>query len=280
MHQHHNNTSSWSPFDSNHENIMESFKQAAQALQNLEHRLERVQKIDSALNHIGHGMIVLNPDGVIEDLNKVAGEMLGLDPNDVIGRPVTEFLQAPELDKAVILGVEAKNMLISSPKSLFAADYTRFVPDNAAHAHAFILFQPVERLQEAEKSIRQKLSHSCFLANPPMNETLPAQKKDGGSQKKNDEFETGSTKVEGIGHTERMEAKMDGADLADVEDVINVPDMADAEEEGVAYDSQDNIDAVILAHINKIMRAEGGNISRAARRMGIDRNTLKRRLNP
>lgn len=38
------------------------------------------------------------------------------------------------------------------------------------------------------------------------------------------------------------------------------------------------LDIVIKAHANAVLEREGGNISRAARRLGISRNTLKRRL--
>jgi transcriptional regulator with PAS, ATPase and Fis domain len=53
---------------------------------------------------------------------------------------------------------------------------------------------------------------------------------------------------------------------------------AEPDETGAGEDGDDDLDAFVRRHVRAVLRKVGGNISRAARQLGVSRNTAKRWL--
>jgi len=74
----------------------------------LEYELRRVRlEADDILHNIRSGVLTVDPDGRLAFINPTAEKLLGLDGQELLGRPVLERLQrcSRELEQAVVLGI-------------------------------------------------------------------------------------------------------------------------------------------------------------------------------
>ena len=149
--------------ESSMETIVDAFERAMLVLNNLRKHFLNAEKMVAVLNCTREGALLMNSDGLIEEINQRGCDLLRTSRSDMIGKFFREVFQAAELDAAVKTRRTVKNVLVSYQNERFATDYVVVTPE-AALSSAVILFQKVEHIQEAGNLIRKKLMEKGFYA--------------------------------------------------------------------------------------------------------------------
>jgi transcriptional regulator with PAS, ATPase and Fis domain len=149
--------------ESSMEAIVDAFERAMLVLNNLRKHIADAQKMVAVLNCTREGALLINGDGLIEEINRRGCELLRAARPDLIGKSFRELFQANELDAAVRSGRSAKNVLLLHQAKRLAVDYVVIAPEAKASS-GVILFQQVEQIQETGNAIRKKLLEKGFYA--------------------------------------------------------------------------------------------------------------------
>ena len=149
--------------ESSMETIEESFERGMLVLKNLKKHIANTEKLAAVLNYTKEGALLINRDGIIEEINQKACAALDLLRVDIINQPYTKFFESKELISAARALRTEKNIILSFAGKRFAADYIVISPDNT-ESTAVIRFQQVEKIQEAGNLLQKKLRDKGFYA--------------------------------------------------------------------------------------------------------------------
>ncbi len=149
--------------ESSMETLEEAFERGMLVLKNLKKHIANAEKLAVVLNYTKEGAILVNRDGIIEEINQKACGALNLLRVDIINQPYTKFFQSSELFSAANALRTEKNIILSFAGKRFAADYIVISPENT-ESTAVIRFQQVEKIQEAGNILQKKLRDKGFYA--------------------------------------------------------------------------------------------------------------------
>jgi PAS domain S-box-containing protein len=115
------------------------------------------------MDEIDAGVVVLDDDDVLVDINPVATEMLGLDDEQVIGRPIAELVRpellsrfdSDEIDDEVEVSTPAGRRFIQVRATSFSAG---LIDSEEAYGRVFLLNDITER-RERERKLRRQNEH-------------------------------------------------------------------------------------------------------------------------
>ena len=128
-------------------------------------RLEqaRTQRFRMLVNHMREGVLYVDEHGGIRIANPAAIRMLGLNPEKVSGKKVTEFLSAPGLWAGVESGGETVDEIVSLGDATFLAS---IVPAHVGHdlSGAIVTLQETNRITELDAKIRKDLRAKGLIA--------------------------------------------------------------------------------------------------------------------
>ena len=149
--------------ESSMETIVDAFERGMLVLNNLKKHMAYTEKLAAVLNCTKEGAILVNNDGIIEEVNRRSCSLLETSRAELIKRPFKSLLTAEELDTAAAANRTVKNIVVPYRDKRFAADYIVITPKDP-QSSAVIRFQQVEYIQEAGNIIRKKLQEKGFYA--------------------------------------------------------------------------------------------------------------------
>lgn len=166
--------------------LAESFNQMAADLE-VSHRAlqERHHYIESILTNIAAGVLSVDPSGVVATINPAAGMMLGLRPEDTLGRRWEEVFSGPlapigELVGDVLAGKEkAEREVRAGGATLWATATSLRGPADAHTGGAMVFLEDVTYLHrvermEAWREVARRIAHE--IKNPLTPIQLSAQR--------------------------------------------------------------------------------------------------------
>jgi transcriptional regulator with PAS, ATPase and Fis domain len=131
--------------------------QEARNLLNIMHEEQRKrEEIQIILNFIKDGVLGVNKSGKILFINGVVSKLIGVDANEVIGKPVYEVFPKSEIMRVLKSGEKEEHQLNKFNEKIF--NITRIpikIKDEVTGA--IELLQDVSDIEEVEKNIRKKI---------------------------------------------------------------------------------------------------------------------------
>lgn len=149
--------------ESSMETIVDAFERGMLVVNNLNKHIANNEKLAAVLNCTKEGAMLVNGEGVIEEINQRGCNLLNNFRTRLINSRFQDFLKSEELDDVAKAHKTAKNILVPFDSKRFATDYIVISPKDA-QGSAVIRFQQVERIQEAGEIIRKKLLDKGFYA--------------------------------------------------------------------------------------------------------------------
>ena len=149
--------------ESSMETIVDAFDRGMLVLNNLKKHIANAEKLAAVLNFTKDGAILVNADGIIEEINQRGCTLLGNARSELLNQSFYHLFHSNELDTAILKRKTTTNIVIPYATKRFAIDYILISPDNP-QSSAVIRFQQVEYIQEAGNIIRKKLRDKGFYA--------------------------------------------------------------------------------------------------------------------
>ena len=150
--------------ESSMETIVDAFERAMLVYKNLNRYFMAEKKLEAVLDCTRDGAVLVNSDGTIEEINKQGCTILGEGRAKLLGSNVSSFFNTPELSKAFRKKLHSRNMIVTCNDDKLALDHIPVSSEKLSDNASVILFQPVQKIQEAGNQIRKKLSESGFYA--------------------------------------------------------------------------------------------------------------------
>jgi transcriptional regulator with PAS, ATPase and Fis domain len=122
------------------------------------------EKLATVLNCSREGAMLVNREGIIEEINRQGCDILSQSREELIGALLSDYFDSAELNKAFRKNQTARNMLVNYGDEKLALDHITVSADNNAVGASVILFQPVQKIQDTGNVIRRKLADSGFYA--------------------------------------------------------------------------------------------------------------------
>lgn len=117
--------------------------------------LERASRLRIILNLFSYGIIITDNNGTITNCNSSGLELLGLAPEDILGKRVYEVIKDEYWIASYINGRESQDMIRTFNKDkFFVSDYPIVLPDNSI-VGSVATFQKTEDIEKLEQKYRQ-----------------------------------------------------------------------------------------------------------------------------
>lgn len=168
--------------ESSMETIVDAFERAMLVYKNLSQYILAEEKLATVLNCTREGAVLINRDGRIEEINKQGCNILSRPRDALLGAHYSDFFDSAELNTAFHKNAGAHNLIVNHQDDKLALDHIAVSSDSFAESSSVILFQPVQKIQDAGNVIRKKLADSGFYAKykfedivhacPPMQHTV------------------------------------------------------------------------------------------------------------
>lgn len=100
------------PMNGNRHSIMEALDQAQKSLAILYEQKSKLQTITAVVNSATTGMLVLNNDGVISNINSIAQNILKVKESDVLGQHYSRAFPHPQIVEATLRGETRSQKII------------------------------------------------------------------------------------------------------------------------------------------------------------------------
>jgi transcriptional regulator with PAS, ATPase and Fis domain len=150
--------------ESSQETIDDALKRAMLVYNNLCRYILAEEKLAIVLSCTREGAILINGDGRIEEVNKQGCDILAGAREALIGTAFSDYFDSSELGKAFRKNQTTRNMIVNYREEKLALDLIAVPSGNGAGHSSVILFQPVQKIQDAGNAIRRKLADSGFRA--------------------------------------------------------------------------------------------------------------------
>ncbi|CAI9414498.1 Anaerobic nitric oxide reductase transcription regulator NorR [Pleomorphomonas sp. T1.2MG-36] len=150
--------------ESSLETLLDAFERAMLVYNNLCRYILAEEKLATVLNCSREGAILINREGVIEEINRQGCDILSQPRDELIGALLSDYFDNAELNRAFRKNQTARNMLVNYRDEKLALDHITVSADNATGGASVILFQPVQKIQDTGNVIRRKLADSGFYA--------------------------------------------------------------------------------------------------------------------
>ncbi len=150
--------------ESSMETIVDAFERAMLVYKNLSQYILAEEKLATVLNCTREGAVLINREGRIEEINKQGCNILSRPRDVLLGARYSEFFDSAELNAAFHKNAGAHNLIVNHQDDKLALDHIAVSSDSFAESSSVILFQPVQRIQDAGNVIRRKLADSGFYA--------------------------------------------------------------------------------------------------------------------
>jgi transcriptional regulator with PAS, ATPase and Fis domain len=150
--------------ESSIETIVDAFERAMLVYNNLCRYILAEEKLATVLNCTREGAILINRDGIIEEINRQGCDILAQSRDELIGATFSDYFDSTELGRAFRKNQLTRNMLVNYRDEKLAIDHITVSTDSHAGNSSVILFQPVQKIQDAGNVIRRKLADSGFHA--------------------------------------------------------------------------------------------------------------------
>ncbi len=149
--------------ESNRASITEAFERAMLMLSNINRHISSMEKIAAVLDCTREGAMLVNAAGMIEEINKHGCTLLETHRADIINRDVREVFTSEDIRRAVEMGKNRRNIVLSRGERNLAVSVVPAMPEKDK-TETVLLFQQVEDIQNAESSIRRKMLDKGFFA--------------------------------------------------------------------------------------------------------------------
>ena len=150
--------------ESSMETIVDAFERAMLVYKNLSQYILAEEKLATVLNCTREGAVLINRDGRIEEINKQGCNILSKPRDVLLGELYSDFFDSLELNAAFHKNAGAHNLIVNYKDDKLALDHIAVSSDSFAESSSVILFQPVQKIQDAGNVIRKKLAESGFYA--------------------------------------------------------------------------------------------------------------------
>lgn len=150
--------------ESSIETIVDAFERAMLVYKNLSQYILAEEKLATVLNCTREGAALINHDGRIEEINKQGCNILSKPRDVLLGAVYSDFFDSSELNSAFNKNAGAHNLIVNYHDEKIALDHIAVSSDSFADSSSVILFQPVQKIQDAGNVIRKKLAESGFYA--------------------------------------------------------------------------------------------------------------------
>lgn len=126
--------------------------------------IEKTKKTQIILEYIREGIIVTDDKGNIEEFNRRAESILGIEKKNVIGRNVKNIIENTRLDRVINREENELNQIqIINDKRILTNRVPIILDNNVIGALA--TFSPISEIKDAERSIRKNLVEKGFAAS-------------------------------------------------------------------------------------------------------------------
>jgi transcriptional regulator with PAS, ATPase and Fis domain len=150
--------------ESSMETLLDAFERAMLVYNNLCRYILAEEKLATVLNCSREGAILINRDGIIEEINRQGCDILSQSREELIGARLSDYFDSAELSKAFRKFQTARNIIVNYRDDKLALDHITVSADDQAGSSSVVLFQPVQKIQDAGNVIRRKLADSGFYA--------------------------------------------------------------------------------------------------------------------
>ena len=158
--------------ESSMETIDDAFKRAMLVYKNLNRYILAEKKLATVLNCTRDGAVLVDSEGRIDEINRQGCEILAHSRDILLGSAIGNFFDTPELNKAFRKKLHAKNMIVTYHDDKLALDHIAVSSESFNDNASVILFQPVQKIQDAGNVIRKKLTESGFYAKYTFSDIL------------------------------------------------------------------------------------------------------------
>jgi transcriptional regulator with PAS, ATPase and Fis domain len=150
--------------ESSMETIVDAFERAMLVYKNLGRYILAEEKLATVLNCTREGAVLINGDGNIEEINRQGCDILSQSRDSLLGTAFSDYFDSPELSKAFRKKTTSRSMIVNYRDDKLALDHIAVSSNSFTGNSSVILFQPVQKLQDAGNVIRKKLADSGFYA--------------------------------------------------------------------------------------------------------------------
>lgn len=124
---------------------------------------ENAEKFKSLIDYSMEGIISVDKDKKILILNPAAERLLNCSANDMIGKALDVLLNLPSIDNCLLNGQQTQDYVLKQGQRWINVNIGPIIVDNVPIG-AFITFQDISRIQEAEAKIRNEVLVRKFAA--------------------------------------------------------------------------------------------------------------------
>lgn len=163
--------------ESSLETLLDAFERAMLVYNNLCRYILAEEKLATVLNCSREGAMLVNREGVIEEINRQGCDILSQSRDELIGSTLPEYFDSAELIKAFGKHQTARNMLVNYREEKLALDHITVSAGDNVNGASVILFQPVQKIQDTGNAIRRKLADSGFYAKYTFDDIVFASEK-------------------------------------------------------------------------------------------------------
>lgn len=159
--------------ESNRDSIVDACEQAILVRNNLNKHIAAANKLTVVLNCAQEGALLVNTEGLVEEVNQQGCLLLQKERDELLGASVHGIFASEELSAAIRSGTKLSTCVVSVNGTDFAVDMVISPPYLEANS-IVLLFQRVEHILQKENSVRLKLRESGFIAKYTFSDIIHA----------------------------------------------------------------------------------------------------------
>lgn len=151
--------------------ILSTATEAQYQLRLLKEQESRFEFINSIFNCISEGIIAVNSEWEITNLNPVAAKMLGVQPVQCYGEPLESYLDLGNLQNRLLDGKKVENQIISiSDKRLVISAVPSVIHDKTTGV--VITLQQIDAIHNIEKKLWSKSAEKGLMAKKSLDDII------------------------------------------------------------------------------------------------------------
>lgn len=157
------------------ESMREALRVASSMCYAIDMEKHNSAEMDTMLNYTFNGIMQVDRSGVVRRINRTGYDMIGRQPNEVVGRPLGDILpnmNPKMLESALSKGEETYAFVMDVQQKAFIVSIAPIYVDGQADG-AILTFQEGSRIIEMDSEMRRELYQRGFIARYTFDKLYP-----------------------------------------------------------------------------------------------------------
>lgn len=125
--------------------------------------IEKREKIEAMMRAVHDGIVYVDTDGTLREMNPAAEKLLGISVHDALGRPARELVPELQVEEVFERGEPLLNVVQKGKKGMLLVNRIPVIYQGK-QIGAVATFQDADMIQQAEKAIRKRVHHKGLVA--------------------------------------------------------------------------------------------------------------------